>query len=304
MQIHVTPGLPDGIDSESGPEHSLYAQANRIEPTEARKLTSKVESVVISAIADADNSLRLGENVGLAVVSERNLVDYALHPEEELILSPSACPRKQVEFALGRAAAHLALGQLGLENPGPVLRGPGGEPLWGDGIAGSITHCFPWSAAVVVDSLRPFTVGVDLETMEGMQGTDISHLVCRDAELDWVRCGDFRERLTMIFSAKEAIYKASFPFCRRYIDFKEVELTWMPEQNRFQAEFLTPLSLDLPCGQASLVHCRSHAELVFSCVIQQLQWNAHASNHASLTHSSSDPITMRLATSEGELLYE
>jgi 4'-phosphopantetheinyl transferase EntD len=285
-------------------ERSARAQASRMEQTQEGYLACAVERAVTGAVANADSTLRLGENVGWSIVSQEDLANYATHPEEARILAPPACERRRVEFALGRAAAHVALSQIGSDNVKPVLRGPGGEPLWGDGIAGSITHCFPWSAAVVVKRSNHFAIGVDLETMEGMQGTDISHLVCRDAELDWVRCGDFRERLTMIFSAKEAVYKAFFPFCRRYIDFKEVELTWVPEQNRFQAEFLTPLSFDLPCGRACLVHGHSHAELVFSCVIQQLQRNAHASNDGSLTHSSPDPITKRLAIPEGELLYE
>jgi 4'-phosphopantetheinyl transferase EntD len=282
-------------------ERSVCAQASRMEQAQEGCLACAVERAVIGAVANVDSTLRLGENVGWSIVSQEDLANYATHPEEARILAPPACERRRVEFALGRAAAHVALSQIDSDNIKPVLRGPGGEPLWGDGIAGSITHCFPWSAAVVVKRSNHFAIGVDLETMEGMQGTDISHLVCRDAELDWVRCGDFRERLIMIFSAKEAVYKAFFPFCRRYIDFKEVELTWVPEQKRFQAEFL---SFDLPRGRACLVHCHSHAELVFSCVIQQLQWNAHASNDGSLTHSSSDPITKRLATSEGELLYE
>jgi 4'-phosphopantetheinyl transferase EntD len=291
MQTDMAPALSSRFRPESGSERSLYAQVSRMEQTKARKLASTVEWVVIRAMADADNSLRLGENVGLAVVSEKSLANYALHPEEVQILAPRACRRKQEEFALGRAATHFALKQIGLENPGPVLRGPIGEPLWGDGVVGSITHCFPWSAAVVVKCSNRFAIGVDLETVVGTEGTDISHLVCRDAELDWVRHGDCQERLTMIFSAKEAVYKAFYPLCRRYIDFKEVELKWFPEQSCFLAEFLEPLSPDLPCGPACAVHCLRHAELVFSCVIHQFQWKGHALSAGSLTHSSpeSDP---------------
>jgi 4'-phosphopantetheinyl transferase EntD len=238
-----------------------------MEQTEIKTLACAVERAVIRTMAGEYGSLGLSENVGLAVVSEKEVANYALHPEEARILAPRACRRKQAEFALGRAASHIALTQIRAESSEPILRGPGGEPLWGDGIVGSITHCFPWSVAVVVKGSNRFAIGVDLETTVGIQGTDISHLVCRDAELDWVRHGNFQERLTMIFSAKEAVYKAFYPLCRRYIDFKEVELTWFPEQSRFQAEFPEPLSTNLPSGQACAVHCLRHAELVFSCVI-------------------------------------
>jgi len=226
---------------------------------------------VIRAMAAADSSLRLGQNVGLAIVSGEDQASYTLHPEEARILSPRACGRKRVEFASGRAAAHFALKQIGFENPPPVLRGQKGEPIWPDGIVGSITHCYPWSVAVAVKRSNRVAIGVDLETMEGIQGTDISDLVCGEAELDWVRGGNLQERLTMIFSAKEAVYKAFYPLCRRYIDFKEVELTWFPGQYRFQGKFLAPFGANLPRGHACAVHCCSHAELVFSCLIHQSQ---------------------------------
>ncbi|HKW35887.1 MAG TPA: 4'-phosphopantetheinyl transferase superfamily protein [Candidatus Acidoferrum sp.] len=238
-------------------------------------------------MADADSSLNLGESIGLAIISEKDLADYALHPEEVRILSPRAYRRRRADFTMGRAAAHFAMKQIGLENPGPVLRGPVGEPLWCDGIVGSITHCYPWSAAVVVKYSNQVAIGVDLETMEGMQGTDISRLVCRKAELAWVKHGDFRERLTMIFSAKEAVYKAFYPLCRRYIDFMEVGLAPFPGQCGFQGEFLATLDAGLPKGQRCAVHCRRHGELVFSCVIHHFQRNGAAPNSGSLTHSVS-----------------
>jgi 4'-phosphopantetheinyl transferase EntD len=238
--------------------------------TEIRELTCSVERAVNGAIADARGTLRLGENVGLAAVSEKDLPNYAPHPEEARILGPRASERRRVEFALGRAAGHLALKQLGSENTEPILRGQGGEPLWREGIAGSITHCFPWSAAIVVKCSNQFVIGVDLETVEGVQGTDITDLVCCEAELDWVRRGDFQERLTMIFSAKEAVYKAFYPVCLRFIDFKEIELTWFHEHSCFQAEFTERLKTDLLCGEVCAVYCRRHAEMVFSCVIHPL----------------------------------
>lgn len=268
MQIDIAPAPSNGFRREPGLGRFLCAQPSRMEQTEAGELTCAVELAVNGAIADAGSSLRLGENVGLALASRKDLANHALHPEEARILAPRTCEKRRVEFAIGRAAAHLALKQLGSEITEPILHGPGGEPLWRDGIAGSITHCFPWSAAVVVNSSNHFVIGVDLETTDGIQGTDISHLVCREAELDWVRRGNFKERLTMIFSAKEAVYKAFYPVCLRYIDFKEVGLTWFPEHNCFQAEFQERLRTDLLWGEVCAVHCRRHAEMVFSCVIR------------------------------------
>ena len=301
MQIDIAPALANWFHPEPGPGHSLRAQASRMEQTEIRELTCAVERAVNGAIADVGSTLRLGENVGLAVVSQNELPNHAPHPEEARILDHRACERRRVEFALGRAAGHLALKQLDSENTEPILQGLGGEPLWRDGVAGSITHCFPWSAAIVVKSSNHFAIGVDLETMEGIQGTDISHLVCREAELGWVRRGDFQERLTMIFSAKEAVYKALYPVCLRYIDFKEVGLTWLPEHSCFHAEFVEHVRTSLPCGEVCAVHCRRHAEMVFSCVIHRFHWKRHSSKSGNFIHSpvESDHRILRHVTRRG-----
>jgi 4'-phosphopantetheinyl transferase EntD len=236
-----------------------------------------VEWTVMRAMAAADSSLRLSETLGLAIVSGENYKNDALHREEVGILSPRACTRKRIEFASGRAAAHFALKEIGFANPFPILRGQMGEPLWPEGIAGSITHCYPWSVAIAVKCPNRVVIGLDLETTERIQGTDISELVCSNAELDWVRAGALQERLTMIFSAKEAVYKAFYPLCLHYVDFKDVDLTWVPVQSCFQAKFLAPFG-PIPRGQVCTVHCRPHAELVFSCVIHRSQEKEPALN--------------------------
>ena len=269
MPIDITEALSGRFLSQLGQEPSRCVPPGRQERTEARGLVSTVEWALIRAMAVADSSLRLSEHVALGIVSAEDYSNYILHREEVEILSPRACRKKQIEFASGRAAAHAALKQIGLANAFPVLRGHKGEPLWPEGIAGSITHCYPWSVAVAIKCPNLFTIGVDLETTNRMNGTDVSDFVCGNAELDWVRSGNLQERLTMIFSAKEAVYKAFYPLCRRYIDFKDVELTWVPAKSCFHGKFLAPFGPNLPRGQVCAVHCRSYAELVLSCVIHR-----------------------------------
>jgi hypothetical protein len=99
-----------------------------MEQTQEGCLACAVERAVIGAVANADSTLRLGESVGWSIVSQEDLANYATHPEEARILAPPAYERRRVEFALGRAAAHVALSQIGSDNIKPVLRGPGGEP--------------------------------------------------------------------------------------------------------------------------------------------------------------------------------
>lgn len=240
----------------------------------AQAITHKhaLESVVLRAMAAVDSCCpRLGANFGFAILSARDQAPCALHAEEMQLLGPRACEKRRMEFTSGRGAARFALKQVGFENPPPVLHGEKREPLWPAGVAGSITHCYPWSVALVARSSNHLAVGIDLESVARIQDTDISDLVCRDTELHWVRAGyDSRERLAMIFAAKEAVYKAFYPVCRRYIDFKEVELSWVPGQYRFHCESGTEFGASAAPGHPCAIICQRCGDLVFSCLICEL----------------------------------
>ena len=270
MPVDITKDLSSRVQSEVGQEQVMCAPRGRTGRTESGELMSAVEWTLIRAVAAADSSWRLCEHVGLGIVSAEDCSNYVLHREEVGILSPRACRKRQIEFASGRAAARFALNEVGVEAL-PVLRGQKGEPHWPPGIVGSITHCYPWSVAVAIRYPNIFATGVDLETTERMRGAEISELVCGSDELDWVRAGNLKERLTMIFSAKESVYKAFYPLCQRYIDFKDVELTWVPAQSCFHAKFLASFGPGLPRGHVCPVYYRSYNAFTFSCVIHRLQ---------------------------------
>jgi 4'-phosphopantetheinyl transferase EntD len=222
-----------------------------------------LEAVVVDAVDNVTNSHGFTGSCSVAVTSGREN-DYMLHPDEARLLAPRACATKVTEWTSGRSAAHLALRRLGFINPPPVLRGQRGEPLWPEGVVGSITHCYPWTIAITAYGSKQFGIGVDLESLTRLRGIDISQITCRGPEFEWISSGeDFQGRLAMIFSAKEALYKALYPFYRRYIDFKEVELNWVPEQSRFEVDFVESFSKNLVQGGCT-VHSRRHDSYVFS----------------------------------------
>ena len=235
------------------------------------RLKRRLEYVVTEALTAVDGSLRLHENLAFAILSANDQANYMLHPEEARILAPRACRRKREEFALGRAAAHLALQELGFEDPSAVRRGEGGEPLWPEGIVGSITHCYPWSIAVVGKHSNRFVIGIDCESVQRAKGTDIGRLICRDDELQWVHNGGgYLGRLVMIFSAKETVYKAFYPLCQRYIDFKEVELSWFPAKSCFQGELLGDFGGSFWGSRSCPIRCRRCNDLVFSFLAHEM----------------------------------
>jgi 4'-phosphopantetheinyl transferase EntD len=63
-----------------------------------------------------------------------------LFAEEASLLGPGSVEKRWREFAAGRSCARKALAASG-HAPVAVLQGAGREPVWPQGIVGSITHC-------------------------------------------------------------------------------------------------------------------------------------------------------------------
>lgn len=150
-------------------------------------------------------------------------------PDMILRLPPAlqaAIPRRQTEFLAGRACAALALHAAG----SPMLTvdfNPDRSPAWPPGFVGSISHSAAQVCAIVAPSRRYAMLGLDLEYwMDEGQALEIAGLILTDAEADLRPPMMPRAQfLTLVFSAKEALYKAIFPKLHRIIEFHDVTLT-------------------------------------------------------------------------------
>lgn len=131
--------------------------------------------------------------------------EEALHPAERDLLSGRS-PGRRRDFTAGRHAAAEALRLLG--RPGPVLR-DGRRPRFPAGVRGSISHC-EGAVAVCLATVREdvLGIGVDIERL-GRLGAAAARLVCTERERARLGRGPGGDaRLTAVFSAKEAFYKA------------------------------------------------------------------------------------------------
>jgi 4'-phosphopantetheinyl transferase EntD len=176
-----------------------------------------------------------------------------LEPEEEQLLGPRAAQRRRVHFALGRAAARDALAELGME-PAPIGRGAGGEPLWPDGIVGTISHSGDMAMAIVGRESHYAGLGMDVEQLAPGLSARATRLVCTPAERAWLPMGPDVWR-TMLFSAKEAVFKALFPIEQVYLGFGDAELTWLPDICAFEARLLKNAGAAHPVDSALRVYC-------------------------------------------------
>ena len=177
-----------------------------------------------------------------------------LEPIEEEALGPRAIERRRMFFALGRAAARDALGELGFARVA-IGRGPGGEPLWPSGVVGAISHAGDLAIAVVGMRADYVGLGVDVEELSRGPSPRAARLICRPSEMEWADVESGTERLAMLFSAKEAVFKALYPIERVWLGFSDAELTWRPERCVFEARVLKSVGAGYPPGFVLEVHC-------------------------------------------------
>jgi 4'-phosphopantetheinyl transferase EntD len=151
--------------------------------------------------------------------------DAPLFPEEAALVARAVAKRRR-EFAAVRSCARRAMEKLGVP-PQPVLPGERGAPRWPAGLAGSMTHCDGYCAAALVRAADLASLGIDAETHgplpEGVlsavalpsEAERLRHLAAQRSDVHWDR---------LLFSAKEAVYKAWFPLTGKWLDFTEAEI--------------------------------------------------------------------------------
>ena len=176
------------------------------------------------------------DHISFCLLPIHSTSNQKLHPAEENYFSQLSSVSRKEHYRSGRICAGEVLSKLGARGQ-PVLRDPQTrEPLWPEGISGAITHSGNWAAAAAGKSSDVSGIGIDLEDLERQVDSRISRHVCIPEEQKWLQeCGeeDFLEKnLKIIFSAKESIFKAFFPYTRTYLHFHDAMI--LMEQTLFQ----------------------------------------------------------------------
>jgi 4'-phosphopantetheinyl transferase EntD len=134
-------------------------------------------------------------------------------------------PQRLTDFSTGRYCAIQALEKLGI-NDSIIPIGVDREPIWPEGIVGSISHCDSLTGAIVAKSSDHISLGLDIEEI-GRVTPDLWDLVFTENEKNYLSGLSEKEMLlqsTAIFSAKEAFYKFQHPITKTFLDFLEVEV--------------------------------------------------------------------------------
>ncbi|AZA13814.1 4'-phosphopantetheinyl transferase [Corynebacterium choanae] len=149
----------------------------------------------------------------------------SLYPTEARCVRDAVDVRKS-QFADARWCAHQALRELGISSPAPIEQGEKGMPMFPAGVTGSITHSAGLRAAVVAPQRTIASLGIDVEPARCFSDSILQH-IASDSEQQQVwelqRAGLlYADRI--VFSAKEAAFKAWYPIALRYLDFQEVQI--------------------------------------------------------------------------------
>lgn len=156
-----------------------------------------------------------------------------LHPEEASFIARAVTQRQQ-EFAAGRSLARRALVHLGCA-PAAIPPGPNREPVWPEGIVGSISHCHGYCAAALDRSDTLLSIGIDAE-LDAPLPRDVIALVALEDERAWIDAqpaGEHRDRL--LYSAKESVFKAWFPLTHQWLDFRSARVCFDSSKQTFHA---------------------------------------------------------------------
>ncbi|MDM5091688.1 4'-phosphopantetheinyl transferase family protein [Aeromonas rivipollensis] len=172
-----------------------------------------------------------------------------------------AAPKRLGEFLAGRLAAREALGSFGLAGS-TVAIGRAREPLWPAGMEGSISHSQLAGQGVALCGVRPAQggMGLDLEAwLEADQAAQLWPGIVDEDEWGRLEAGvgavglDRAQGLTLVFSAKESLFKALYPRVGRYFDFLDARWLGMTDQS-LTLELKVPLTPTLPAGWRCTLH--------------------------------------------------
>jgi 4'-phosphopantetheinyl transferase EntD len=167
--------------------------------------------------------------------------DAQLHPDEDAALR-KAVAKRRIEAGTVRWCARQALAKLG-QPAGPILPGLRGAPVWPAGIVGSMTHCAGYRAAALAHSRDVATIGIDAEPHSPLPD-GVCDMVASQAERHALAelaaaapevCWD-----KLLFTAKEATYKAWFPLTQRWLGFQDASIDINPADGTFTARLLVP----------------------------------------------------------------
>ena len=136
---------------------------------------------------------------------------------------PEKSGREQ-EYCLGRYCAQKAIQALNPKiDSSEIESSPHGFPIWPNGITGSISHSKGLCLSAVGKSLDYQGIGIDVEQFNRIKERSLERIIHPEEE---AQIGNDLKKATLLFSIKEAFYKAQFPLYKSPLNFKDIALDY------------------------------------------------------------------------------
>jgi enterobactin synthetase component D len=163
----------------------------------------------------------------------------------------SAARRRRAEFLAGRFCAQEALRAAGFADGAATLDAlPGGGPFWPPGVVGAITHTRTFASAAVARADDALSLGIDAELLVPHdQAAEVRSSIALPGELEAAAAvaTSLEEALTLVFSAKESVYKCLHPLVGRYFDYLDAAVA-LAADGSFEATLHVDLAPAFPEG--------------------------------------------------------
>jgi 4'-phosphopantetheinyl transferase EntD len=145
--------------------------------------------------------------------------ELALLPDEVAAFDGSVTKVRRASGA-ARIVARKLLSRFG-QPPRAIPRSTAGMPVWPHGIVGSMAHDAEVAVAAMAGRHQFLGIGIDIEPARPID-PDMLDIIATPAERALGQADPFRGRL--LFSIKEAIYKAVYPLDREFLEHHDVEV--------------------------------------------------------------------------------
>ena len=189
------------------------AASARVLERELRKLASPCVKIICAPVADHTSQL---------------------FPSEQAAITKAVSSRRD-DFSTGRLLARQALQQLDM---GAVAIPPDDQrrPCWPDGVVGSISHSSGVCVVALARTGECAAIGVDIERTTQVP-QNILPSIAPPEEIERLSgTMPHSNLISVLFSAREAVYKAYNPVTDAFLAHKDVSMDL--EEDRFRATLI------------------------------------------------------------------
>ena len=168
-------------------------------------------------------------------------ISLACHSAKRDILEINSFKEKtsrEQEYILGRYCAQQALKAMNF-NCNVIQSSPHGFPIWPNSIVGSISHSKGLCISAVAKSSDFQAIGIDLEQFYRIKERSIERIVHSKEK---AQIGNDLIKATLLFSIKEAFYKAQYPIFKTNLNFKDLAFEYDFTDRKAQLVWLSDKS--------------------------------------------------------------